>query len=205
MTKPAGLDSTLEVVLPNLHLRHSSQTAAATQRSVVTTPRRRGPRPDVAASRPVSPTWVSPIPEDKRHSQQLSITRPIGSEWLTGKGDNGEGGRSMYASLGRRGGQNQPADDCDRLALADLHTGSARDFLRRHGREAAEAARGGKRSFPHLPCGSRSTSDALSTGRDGRRRECLAWDRGGNESRRRAFNPTRSVSGLSRRIRHAAA
>ena len=47
----------------------------------------------------------------------------------------------MYASLGRRGGQNQPADDRDRQGLAALHTGSARDFLRRHGREAAEAAR----------------------------------------------------------------
>jgi Reverse transcriptase (RNA-dependent DNA polymerase) len=51
----------------------------------------------------------------------------------------------MYASLGRRGGQNQPADDRDRQGLADLHTGSARDFLRRHGREAAEVARTGKR------------------------------------------------------------
>jgi hypothetical protein len=52
----------------------------------------------------------------------------------------------MYASLGRRGGQNPPADDRDRQRLADLHTGSARDFLRRHDREAAEAARSGKRA-----------------------------------------------------------
>jgi hypothetical protein len=52
----------------------------------------------------------------------------------------------MYASLGRRGGHEQPADGRDRRELADLHTGSARDFLRRHGREAAEAARSGKRA-----------------------------------------------------------
>jgi hypothetical protein len=52
----------------------------------------------------------------------------------------------MYASLGRRGGQNQPDDDRDRQGLADLHTGSDRDFLRRHGREGAEAARSSKRA-----------------------------------------------------------
>jgi hypothetical protein len=59
----------------------------------------------------------------------------------------------MYASLGRRGGQNQPADDSDRQGLADLHTGSARDFLRRHGREAAEAAWSSKRArFDFAQC-----------------------------------------------------
>jgi hypothetical protein len=58
----------------------------------------------------------------------------------------------MYASLGRREGQNQPDDDRDRQGLADLHTGSARDFLRRHGREASGAAPRGKRPIDrHVP------------------------------------------------------
>lgn len=47
----------------------------------------------------------------------------------------------MYSSLGRRGGSNRPADARDRLEPAELHEGTARDFLRRHGRESADAAR----------------------------------------------------------------
>jgi hypothetical protein len=89
---------------------------------------------------------VSPIPEGNRHSVQLRVTEKIGPEGFINKGDNGEGGRSMYASLGRRGGQNPPDDGRDRQRLADLHTGSARDFLLRHDREAAKAARSGKRA-----------------------------------------------------------
>jgi Reverse transcriptase (RNA-dependent DNA polymerase) len=47
----------------------------------------------------------------------------------------------LYKSLRRRGGSNQPADARARRVPADLHEGSARDFLRRHERESADAAR----------------------------------------------------------------
>jgi hypothetical protein len=49
-----------------------------------------------------------------------------------------------YNSLRRRGGSNQPADAHARRVPADLHEGSAVDFLRRHERESAGAARGPK-------------------------------------------------------------
>jgi hypothetical protein len=47
----------------------------------------------------------------------------------------------MYNSLGRRGGSNRPADARARRVPADSHEGSARDFLRRHELESADAAR----------------------------------------------------------------
>jgi hypothetical protein len=47
-----------------------------------------------------------------------------------------------YSSLRRRGGSNEPADAHARRVPAGLHEGSAADFLRRHGRESAGAARG---------------------------------------------------------------
>jgi RNA-directed DNA polymerase len=48
----------------------------------------------------------------------------------------------MYSSLRRRGGSNRPADARDRLVPAESHVGTARDYLRRHERESAIAARG---------------------------------------------------------------
>jgi hypothetical protein len=190
--------------LPNLHLRHSSQTAASTQRSVVTTPRRRGPRPDLAASHTGSPTWVSLISEDKRHSQQLSITIPIGSECLLTRATRAkEDVQYAHALVGGQATISPPATattwrspTCRRVGLR--LSAPSRSRIRRVRPKRQEVV-------PHLPCGSRSTTDALSTGRDGSRRECLACDGGGNESRRPVFNPTGSVSGLSRRIPHAAA
>jgi RNA-directed DNA polymerase len=47
----------------------------------------------------------------------------------------------MYNSPGRRGGSAWPADARARRVPADLHEGSHRDFLRRHERESADAAR----------------------------------------------------------------
>jgi hypothetical protein len=49
-----------------------------------------------------------------------------------------------YNSLRRRGGSNEPADAHARQVPADLHEGTAVDFLRRHERESASAARGSK-------------------------------------------------------------
>jgi hypothetical protein len=51
---------------------------------------------------------VSLISEDNRYSVELRVTLLISLEWFLGKGDNGEGGRSMYASLGRLGGKISP-------------------------------------------------------------------------------------------------
>ena len=48
----------------------------------------------------------------------------------------------MYESLRRRGDEKRPADAHDRRGSAGPHEGTDRDFLRRHGRESAEAARG---------------------------------------------------------------
>ena len=50
----------------------------------------------------------------------------------------------MYNSLCRRGGDNRPADAHARQVSADSHCGTTADFLRRHERESAEAARGTK-------------------------------------------------------------
>ena len=47
----------------------------------------------------------------------------------------------MYNSPRRRGGSNRPADARARRVPADYHEGSCRDFLRRHERESADAAR----------------------------------------------------------------
>lgn len=47
----------------------------------------------------------------------------------------------MYNSPGRRGGSTRPAGARARRVSADLHEGSRRDFLRRHERESADAAR----------------------------------------------------------------
>ena len=47
----------------------------------------------------------------------------------------------MYNSPGRREGSTRPADVRARRVPADLHEGSYRDFLRRHQRESADAAR----------------------------------------------------------------
>jgi group II intron reverse transcriptase/maturase len=48
----------------------------------------------------------------------------------------------MYSSLRRRGGSNQLADARDRLVPAGSHVGTSRDYLCRHERESAIAARG---------------------------------------------------------------
>ena len=50
----------------------------------------------------------------------------------------------MYSSLRRRGGVNRPAESRARRVPAESHVGSCREFLRRHGAESAEAARGDK-------------------------------------------------------------
>ncbi len=47
----------------------------------------------------------------------------------------------MYNSPRRRGGSNRPADARARRVPADYHEGSCRDYLRRHERESADAAR----------------------------------------------------------------
>ena len=47
----------------------------------------------------------------------------------------------MYNSPCRRGGSNRPADARARRVPADFHEGSRSDFLRRHERESADAAR----------------------------------------------------------------
>src|SRR5437899_2915315 len=51
----------------------------------------------------------------------------------------------MYNGLRRRRGPNPGADARDRRMPAEFHEGTRRDFLRRHARESAEAARAGKR------------------------------------------------------------
>lgn len=47
---------------------------------------------------------------------------------------------NLYNSLGRRGGSNRPADTRDRLGSTGRRDRQARDFLRRHECESAEAA-----------------------------------------------------------------
>src|SRR4051794_34349116 len=51
----------------------------------------------------------------------------------------------MYNSLRRRGGSNRPADAHARQVSADAHCGSTAEYLRRHGRESADVARGTNR------------------------------------------------------------
>src|SRR5262245_47361368 len=51
----------------------------------------------------------------------------------------------MYDSVRRRGGVERPADAHARRVPAESHRGTARDYLSRHGRESATAARGTRR------------------------------------------------------------